>query len=56
MDEWIAVGDQALRDTVDNIIKDKISKSKITVIASHNLDRLKKICNKIFYLEEGRII
>ena len=56
MDEWIAVGDQALRDTVDNIIKDKISKSKITVIASHNLDRLKKVCNKIFYLEEGRII
>jgi lipopolysaccharide transport system ATP-binding protein len=56
MDEWIAVGDQALRDTVDNIIKDKISKSKITVIASHNLDRLKKICNKIFYLEEGKIV
>jgi lipopolysaccharide transport system ATP-binding protein len=56
MDEWIAVGDQALRDTVDNIIKDKISKSKITVIASHNLDRLKKICNKIFYLKDGKII
>jgi lipopolysaccharide transport system ATP-binding protein len=56
MDEWIAVGDQALRDTVDNIIKDKISKSKITVIASHNLDRLKKVCNKIIYLEDGKII
>ena len=56
MDEWIGVGDQALRDTVDNIIKDKISKSKITVIASHNLDRLKKICNKIFYLKDGKII
>jgi lipopolysaccharide transport system ATP-binding protein len=56
MDEWIAVGDQALRDTVDNIIKDKISKSKITVIASHNLDRLKKLCNKIIYLEDGKII
>jgi len=56
MDEWIAVGDQALRDTVDNIIKDKISKSKITVIASHNLDRLKKVCKKIIYLEDGKII
>ena len=56
MDEWIGVGDQALRDTVDNIIKDKISKSKITVIASHNLDRLKKVCKKIIYLEDGKII
>lgn len=56
MDEWIATGDQALRETVDNIIKDKIAKSKITIIASHNLDRLKKICNKIFYLEGGKII
>jgi lipopolysaccharide transport system ATP-binding protein len=56
MDEWIAVGDQSIRDTVDNIIKDKISKSKITVIASHNLDRLKKVCNKIIYLEDGNII
>jgi len=56
MDEWIAVGDQSIRDTVDNIIKDKISKSKITVIASHNLDRLKKVCNKIIYLEDGKII
>lgn len=56
MDEWIATGDQALRETVDDIIKDKIAKSKITIIASHNLDRLKKICNKIFYLEGGKII
>jgi lipopolysaccharide transport system ATP-binding protein len=56
MDEWIAVGDQSIKDTVDNIIKDKISKSKITVIASHNLDRLKKVCNKIIYLEDGKII
>ena len=33
----------------------QISKSKITIIASHNLERLKKICTKIFYLKNGRI-
>jgi ABC-type arginine transport system ATPase subunit len=37
------------------IINEKISKSKITIIASHNLERLKKICTKIFYLENGSI-
>jgi len=56
MDEWIGTGDEKLRDIVDNIINEKISKSKITVIASHNLERLKKICKKIFYLENGKII
>ena len=55
MDEWIATGDEKLRDIVDNIINEKISRSKITIIASHNLERLKKICTKIFYLENGRI-
>jgi lipopolysaccharide transport system ATP-binding protein len=56
MDEWIGTGDEELRDTVDNIVNEKISKSKITIIASHNHERLKKICTKIFYLENGRII
>jgi lipopolysaccharide transport system ATP-binding protein len=56
MDEWIGTGDERLRDIVDNIINEKISKSKITIIASHNLERLKKICTKIFYLENGKII
>ena len=55
MDEWIGTGDEKLRDIVDNIINEKISKSKITIIASHNLERLKKICTKIFYLKNGRI-
>jgi ABC-type polysaccharide/polyol phosphate transport system ATPase subunit len=55
MDEWIGTGDEKLRDIVDNIINEKISQSKITIIASHNLERLKKICTKIFYLENGRI-
>lgn len=55
MDEWIGTGDEKLRDIVDNIINQKISQSKITIIASHNLERLKKICTKIFYLENGKI-
>jgi ABC-type polysaccharide/polyol phosphate transport system ATPase subunit len=56
MDEWIGTGDEKLRDIVDNVINEKISKSKITIIASHNLEKLKKICTKIFYLENGVIL
>jgi ABC-type polysaccharide/polyol phosphate transport system ATPase subunit len=56
MDEWIATADEKLREEVDRIINKKILSSDITVIASHNLERLKKICNKIFYMENGKII
>ena len=42
LDEWIGTADQNLRDKVDKLILERIAKSKITLIASHNLDRLKK--------------
>ena len=56
LDEWIGTADQKLRDKVDKLILERITKSKITLIASHNLDRLKKICNKIIYFEKGGIL
>ena len=55
LDEWIGTADQKLRDKVDKLILERIAKSKITLIASHNLDRLKKICNKIIFFEKGEI-
>jgi ABC-type polysaccharide/polyol phosphate transport system ATPase subunit len=56
MDEWIATADEKLREEVDTIINKKIHSSDITIIASHNILRLKKICNKIFYMENGKIV
>jgi lipopolysaccharide transport system ATP-binding protein len=56
MDEWIATADSKLREEVDEIINKKILNTKITIIASHNLERLKKICTNIFYIENGKIL
>ena len=55
LDEWIGVADQKLRDKVDDLIYKRIEKSKITLIASHNLERMQKICNKIIFFENGEI-
>ena len=55
LDEWIGTADQNLREKVDKLILERITKSKITLIASHNLDRLKKVCNNIIYFEKGEI-
>jgi ABC-type polysaccharide/polyol phosphate transport system ATPase subunit len=56
MDEWIATADEKFREEVDKIVNKKILSSDITIIASHNIERLKKICNKIFYIENGKIV
>ncbi len=55
LDEWIGVADQKLRDKVDNLINKRIEKSKVTLIASHNLERMQKICNRIIFFENGEI-
>ena len=55
LDEWIGVADQKLRDKVDKLVQKRIAKSKVTLIASHNLERMQKICNKIIYFEKGEI-
>ena len=55
LDEWIGVADQKLRDKVDDLINKRIEKSKVTLIASHNLERMQKVCNKIIFFENGEI-
>ena len=56
MDEWITTADEKLREEVDKIINKKILSSDITIIASHNKEKLKKICTKVFCMENGKII
>jgi len=56
LDEWISTADQKLKDKVDQLILERISKSKITLIASHNLERIKKICTKIIFFGKGEIL
>ena len=55
LDEWIGVADQKLREKVDKLIFERIAKSKVTLIASHILERMQKICNKIIFFENGEI-
>ena len=55
LDEWIGVADQKLREKVDKLILERIAKSKVTLIASHNLERMQKVCNKIIFFEKGEI-
>lgn len=56
MDEWLSVGDQEFAKKAEDQINSLIREAKILVIASHSLELVKRICNKIIYMENGRIL
>ena len=55
LDEWLSVGDNNFQKKAENRMKKITSKARILVIASHNIDMLRDICNQIVYLDAGEI-
>tara|TARA_B100000989_G_scaffold87695_1_gene63252 strand:- start:49995 stop:50705 length:711 start_codon:yes stop_codon:yes gene_type:complete len=55
MDEWVSTADKDMREYIYNSLNNKIEKSKITVIASHNIEVLKQHCTKIIFFKNGQI-
>lgn len=56
MDEWLSAGDTTFAEKANQRLLQKISKAKILILASHDLDLIKRHCNKILRLEHGRIV
>lgn len=56
MDEWLSVGDQKFKNKASSKLNQMISKSSCLLLASHDYDQLKKICNRIIHIEKGKII
>ncbi len=56
LDEWISTADEDMREYISNTITNKIKKSLITVIASHDYSLLEKNCSRIIFLKNGRIV
>lgn len=47
--------DEASVENIHNIIKDLKKKKRLILIASHNKDDLKLLCDKVFKIEAGKI-
>lgn len=56
LDEWLSVGDKGFVIKAEKALTDKISSAQIVVYASHSEEQIKRTCNKVIYLEKGRII
>ena len=55
MDEWLSVGDKDFNNKAQERLNDVITESKILVIASHSEALIRKTCNRVLWLEHGRI-
>jgi lipopolysaccharide transport system ATP-binding protein len=56
MDEWLAVGDEAFQLKAEQRLHEVVSKTSILVIASHSANLIKNQCNRVLYLEHGRLV
>lgn len=55
LDEWFGAGDFSFVRKARARLTDRVEGSKIVIVASHNTDLAKKLCNKGMVLQDGRL-
>lgn len=56
MDEWLMAGDASFMKKAEARIDEFVSQANIVVLASHSDALLRRVCNKVLRLEQGRVI
>lgn len=55
LDEWFGAGDAQFVKKARGRLMDRVEGSKIVVVASHNTELAKKLCNKGMLIQKGRV-
>jgi lipopolysaccharide transport system ATP-binding protein len=55
MDEWLAVGDQGFKHKAEARMRSLVQSTNILVIASHSHELILETCNRVLWLEHGKI-
>lgn len=55
MDEWLSVGDQGFTIKAEERLAELVQSTNILVIASHSRDLIQKTCNRVLWLEHGKV-
>lgn len=56
MDEWMSVGDEQFRDKAARRLETFVDKAGILVMATHDHELAKRVCNTHVHLEHGTIV
>lgn len=55
MDEWLSVGDDNFQKKAEKRLEQIIQSSNILILASHSRDLIMKTCNRVIWLEQGKV-
>ena len=55
MDEMISAGDAQFIEKAERRLREVVDKANILALASHDMEVIQKICNKVVWLEHGTI-
>lgn len=56
LDEVLSVGDGAFREKSEAKMREIIQNGKATILVSHSIDQVKRMCNKVLWLDHGKQI
>jgi ABC-2 type transport system ATP-binding protein len=54
LDEVLSVGDGAFREKSEAKMKEIIQNGKVTILVSHSIPQIRKMCNKVLWLHRGK--
>ena len=55
MDEWLSIGDEGFKHKAEKRLTELVETTNILVIASHSRDLVMRTCNRVIWLEHGKI-
>jgi len=55
MDEWLSTGDEEFKERADQRLSEVVSAAEILILASHSHELLLNNCERLIWLEHGRI-
>ncbi|MHA6129404.1 ABC transporter ATP-binding protein [Pseudomonas fluorescens group sp. PF-1] len=55
MDEWLSVGDEGFKHKAEARMTDLVKATNILIIASHSRELVMHTCNRVIWLEHGKI-
>lgn len=56
LDEVLSVGDGAFREKSEKKMREIIKNGKATILVSHSLPQIRRMCNKVLWLDKGKQI
>ena len=56
LDEVLSVGDGAFKEKSEAKMKEIIEAGKVTILVSHSLPQIRRLCNKVLWLDHGKQI